>query len=223
MRRSIQHLLVVAAGTITFAVAGNAQAEATGKRFRHADRNKDGHISGRELRKEKRFEKVNRAKVDTPKEAKADRNKDGIVGPKEARRSAARDYLKDRSEVDKKWEAKADRDDDGVVDGKELRTFRKHRLDKNSDGKVDATERRAFWQNRKTKVNTPIEKRYDEDGNGYLSRKEAGELLRDRLRVINTHGKAKVNTDLEREFDADGDGIINKDEAQAIRDAIAAD
>jgi len=223
MRQDIKHILVVAAGTIAFAVSGNAQAEAAGKRFRHADRNNDGRISGQELRKERRFEKNLRAKVDTPKEAKADTNNDGVVGPKEARRSTARDYLKDKSEVDKKWEAKADRNDDGVVDGKELGAFRKHRLDKNNDGKVDATERHAFWRNWKAKVNTPIEKKYDEDGNGHLSREEAGELLRDRLRVINTHGRAKVNTDLEREFDADGDGVINKDEAQVIRDAITAD
>ena len=46
-------------------------------------------------------------------------------------------------------------------------------------------------------------------------------MLRDRLRVINTHGRARVNTALESSYDADGDGIIDRDEARAIRDALA--
>ena len=45
-------------------------------------------------------------------------------------------------------------------------------------------------------------------------------MLRDRLRVINTHGKAKVDGDVEREFDANDDGIIDRSEAATMKDAV---
>ena len=119
-----------------------------------------------------------------------------------------------------KWEKKADVDGDGKVSAKELRTHHRTVMDKDGNGKIDAKERRMFWLKKKSKVNTAYEKKYDADGDGYISGDEAKELLRDRLRVINTHGRAIVNTDLEREYDANGDGIIDKEEAKAIKDAI---
>ena len=67
---------------------------------------------------------------------------------------------------------------------------------------------------------TSVEKKYDANGNGYLSPVEAKELLKDRLRLVRTHGRAKVNTPLEREFDANNDGIIDRKEAEAIKEAI---
>ena len=92
-------------------------------------------------------------------------------------------------------------------------------MDHNGDGKVDKKERKRYWAKHKAKVNTDLEEKYDADGDGYLSKSEAKEMLKDRLRVINTHGRAKVNTELEAEFDADGDGIISRHEAKAMRDA----
>ena len=69
-------------------------------------------------------------------------------------------------------------------------------------------------------MNTDLERKYDADGDGYLEWAEGRELLRDRLRVVETDGRAVVNTDTEREFDADGDGVIDRDEAAAIREVL---
>jgi hypothetical protein len=65
-----------------------------------------------------------------------------------------------------------------------------------------------------------MEKKYDADGDGWLTGDEAKEYMKDRLRLIHTNGRAKVDTDIEKEFDANGDGIIDRSEAQAIRDAL---
>ncbi|MDP7247959.1 MAG: hypothetical protein QGF00_00010 [Planctomycetota bacterium] len=142
------------------------------------------------------------SKVDTRREAKADTNNNGTVGPKERAKARSKHYLKNNSEVDKKWEARADKNNDGTVGGRELANARKH-----------------LWKSNH-KVNTSVEKKYDANGNGYLSPVEAKELLKDRLRLVRTHGRAKVNTPLEREFDANKDGIIDRKEAEAIKDAI---
>ena len=190
------------------------------RKIKHADKNKDGRISAKEYHKEKKFEKRVKSKVNKPWEAKADKNKDGYVGPKEAHVAKTKKYLKTKSAVDTKWEKKADSDGDGRVSAKELRSHHLTVMDKDGNGKIDAKERRVFWLKKKSKVNTVYEKKYDADGNGYITGDEAKELLRDRLRIINTHGRAIVNTDLEREYDANGDGVIDKEEAKAIRDAV---
>jgi len=215
----------IAAGALFLAAIGNAQAGPAkpGNKVKHADKNKDGRISAKELKKEREFERKQRSKVDKPWEEKADKNDDGVVDRKEIHQHQTKEYLKDRSDVDKKWEEKADRNDDGKVDAKELHGHRKHVMDKNNDGKVDSTERKAFWVHRRSKVNTGLEKKYDADGDGYVSPEEGREMLKDRLRIINTHGRAKVDSALEKDFDADGDGVIDKDEAAAIRDALEDD
>ena len=190
------------------------------KKFKHADKNKDGRIDAKEYHKEKKFEKRVKSKVDKPWEAKADKNEDGYVSPKEAHISHTKKYLETKSAVDTKWEKKADTDGDGKVSAKELRTHHLTVLDKNGNGKIDAKERHMFWLKKKSKVNTAYEKKYDADGNGYNGGDEAKEMLRDRLRVINTHGKAIVNSSLECEYDANHDSIIDREEAKAMMDAI---
>lgn len=128
---------------------------------------------------------------------RVDKNNDGRIGPHEA--VAAHRAARARAEVDTPREARADLNGDGVVQPREA-----HRA----------------WHFRRARVNTPLEEKYDADGNGFLSFAESRELIKDRLRVINTHGRAKVNTPLEKEFDADGDGVINRAEAEAIRAAF---
>ena len=106
------------------------------------------------------------------------------------------------------------------MSGKEYKTFRNTQMDKDGSGAVSKAERTSYWKMRKSRANTDREKQYDADGNGYLNGDEALAMLRDRLRVINTHGKAKVDGDLEREFDVNDDGIIDRDEAAAMKDAV---
>jgi len=189
-------------------------------RFKHADRNKDGKVTVRELKKEKQWERKKKSEVNTKWEAKADTNDDGVVQPGEAHKAKTIAYIKNKSDVNRKWEAKADTDKNGKVSAKELRAYHHAVMDKNGDGKIDKKERTAYWTQRKAKVNTEVEKKYDINSNGYIDGDEAKEMLRDRLRIINTHGRAKVNTDLEREYDANNDGVIDKEEAAAIKDAL---
>ncbi len=117
----------------------------------------------------------------------------------------------------------------GVVAGASLcgaaprRGARFRHADRNKDGRIgprEAVAEKRFERKVKSKVNTPAEKAHDTDGDGWINGEEAKEMLRDRLRIINTHGRARVNTPLEAEFDADGDGVIDREEAQAIRDAV---
>jgi len=157
-----------------------------------------------------------KAKVNTPWEAKADKNKDGIVEPKEAQKAA----IIAKSKVNRPWEAMADANHDGHVSAAELKAYRFGLIDANHDGVIDALERKNFWLAKKYAVNTPLEKKYDANGDGFLTGDEAVEYLKDRIRVISTDGKAIANTPLEQEFDADGDGVISAEEADAIKDAI---
>lgn len=163
-----------------------------------------------------------RAKVNTPREARADKNKDGHIDPAEAKFIKRDAYLRNRSDVDRPWEKDADKNDDGKVDAVELRAFHISKLDANGDGHVDPAERRLYWTKKWRVVDTAIEKKYDKDGDGFLDWTEAREMLKDRLVLIQTDGKAKVDTDIELEFDANGDGVIDKAEAPALRAAIEA-
>lgn len=202
--------------TVTFGLLTGLSLQAAPK----ADQNRDGRVDRHEVKQAVKVHHKAKAVVDTPREAAADKNKDGVVGPRENAAARREAYLENRSSVDKPWEQRADANGDGKVDGTELKGFWRARLDKNGDGLVDATERRAHWIAWKSKVNTPAEKAHDADGDGFLSGEEARAFLRDRLRLIMTHGRAQVDTELERQFDANGDGILDATEAAALRDAI---
>jgi hypothetical protein len=179
-------------------------------RARHADKNKDGVVGPRERAIESR--------VNTPAEARMDRNNNGRVDPIEAQK--ARDALKEASKVNRPWEAKADQNHDGRVDAVELRQFHLTVLDANGDGKVDVTERQTYWIQRKMKVNTPAEVKYDANGDGVLTGDEARDYIKDRLLLIRTEGRAKVSNPLEAEYDADNDGILQPTEAEIMKEAV---
>ena len=154
-------------------------------RAAHADKNRDGVVTRRELIKEKRFEHNQKAKVDT------------------------------------KWEKKADLDHDGKVEWQEYRVFRRDIIDVNNNGIIEPAERIAFWKNRRAVVNTPLEKKHDLNGDGYITWNEARELLKDIHTIIRTHGKARVDSLIEQEFDINKDGVIDGAEADALLAAIS--
>lgn len=100
--------------------------------------------------------------------------------------------------------------------------------DKNKDGTVDKKEwkmEKKWEQTQKRKrndaqVNTALESKYDEDGDGLLTGSERTEYLKSRYSLIQSNGKAKVDSELEEEYDTDGDGIIDINEAQALKEDL---
>ena len=199
----------------------NAEAGRFVQKRKHADKNKDGKVTAREWRREKRQECKEKSKVDSPREKKDDTDNNGRVDRNEAAKARARCYLRRRSTTDRAWEKEADENSDGKVDGKELQTYRKSKLDTDDNGEITAAERRAYWLKKKAVVNTKTEKKYDKDKDGYLTGEEAREMMKDMLRIVNTKGKAKVNTDIEREFDVNNDSVIDRKEAKALRKALS--
>lgn len=176
----------IAACLITVASVLNAQSAPPppAVRLQHADKNNDGVVTPREMRKELRFEQTHESVVNTP------------------------------------WEKKADANGDGRVEPAEMRMYRTQVIDVDHDGKITVEERRAYYASWKRVVNTPVEKKYDANGDGYLEWPEAKKLLQDRLTIINTDGKALVNTDIEHEFDDNGDGVIDASEAVQLKEVL---
>lgn len=121
----------------------------------------------------KRSQVRRKSRVNTKWEKHADKNEDGRVDRKEAK-DAKEEYLEKRSEVDRKWEERADRNDDGTIDENELKD----------------------WRNfKKRKVNNSIEKKYDADGDGFISKEEAKTMYENRKEWLEENRKAKEATE----------------------------
>ena len=147
-------------------------------------------------------------RVVRPPKRVVDRNKDGVVGPRE--RAIARHKTK----------RYLDKNRDGVVGPKE-KAIAAHKakryLDRNKDGKIDRHERRLAWRKHRRKVNTPLEKRFDADGNGWIGPAEARKMLHAKWGIVKRNGRAKVDTEIEKEYDANGDGWIDRKEAVQLK------
>jgi hypothetical protein len=100
----------------------------------------------------------------------------------------------------------ADRNDDGKVDRKEMKMERRFE-----------TEKRSSWHQTKSAVNTPVEHKYDANGDGVLEPAEAKQMLQDKHTLISTQGKAKVDSALEARYDTNKDGVIDSSEAGALQ------
>jgi hypothetical protein len=214
--------LVIVSSMLLVTSMSPANPPPPGARARHADRNRDGVVTPREIRGERNWEHAQKAKVDTPWEARADRNQDGVVEPREAARMNSIHYFRNCSLVDRPWEAAADINKDGRVDRSELHLYHQAKLDADHDGVISLEERRVYWIHKNAVVNTPEERRYDTNKDGYLSWQEGREMLKDRLIIINTDGRAVVTNELEFEFDANKDGVIDREEAKRLKDVLAA-
>lgn len=202
------------------ATAGHA-APPHAARARHADRNHDGVTTPREIKAEHRWEQKHKAKVNTPWEARADKDNDGVVEPREAAKLNSAHYIRNASVVDRPWEATADANNDGRVDRAELHSYHLGIMDADHNGTISPAERKLHWSKKHAVVNTPVEKKYDTNGDGYLSWEEGREMLKDRLAIIRTNGRAIVNNELEMEFDANKDGVIDSTEAASLKEAVA--
>ncbi len=207
----------------TALIAASTQASPPhATRVRHADRNHDGVTTPREIKAEHKWERRQKAKVNTPWEARADKDNDGVVEPKEAARMNSSHYMRNASVVDRPWEATADANKDGRVDRAELHTYHLGVMDADHNGVITPAERKIHWAGKHAVVNTAAEKKYDTNGDGYLSWEEGREMLKDRVAIIQTHGRAIVNNELEMEFDTNKDGVIDRTEAAQLKDALSA-
>lgn len=149
-------------------------------RLQHADRNSDGVVTPREMKKEVQFEKKHDAVVNTPREKRADANGDGKVEPAEFRA-----YRLQVIDVDK----------DGTITVEERRAYygswkrvvntdAEKKYDANGDGYLEWPEARKFLQDRltiintdgKAIVNTDIERDFDDNGDGVIDAIEAADL-----------------------------------------------
>jgi len=152
----------------------------------------------------------------------ADRNKDGTVDSKEMRMEKEWEQ-RQRSKVNNWWEKRADTNNDGKVDAGELAAWKKlekERIDLNNDGVIDAKEKRLSWRHARSRVNTPLESKYDKNSNGWLEPDEVKAMLRDKHELIKTSGKAKVDTEVEKEYDKNKDGVIDANEAKDLKDDV---
>jgi len=150
----------------------------------------------------------------------ADRNKDAVVDEKEMHMEKKWEQ-KQRAKPNTWWEKRADTNNDGKVDTNELSAWKKlekERIDLNNDGVIDAKERRLCWRHARSRVNTPLEKKYDANADGWLEPTEVKEMLKDKYELIKTHGKAKVDTELEQNYDTNKDGIIDAKEADTLKE-----
>jgi Ca2+-binding EF-hand superfamily protein len=215
MKTRLAHLALFLMVFALFPLAAGAENPGAAKRKAHADLNKDGTVGPREMKMEKKWEKDQKARVNKKWEAKADTDKDGVV-----ERGEARAFFRKKSVVDRPWEAKADANNDGRLDLKELHLYHKKEMDKDGNGVVTPDERSAYWNSVRAVVNTKLEKRFDKNGDGYLSWDEGKEMLKYRHQIAITKGRAVVNNDVEVEFDANNDGIIDKTEAPALLNAL---
>jgi len=178
-------------------------------KFKHADRNKDGVIDRKEMHMEKEWEHRQRVR-----EAEAGGNVTQTENELRHRQ---------RSRVNTWWEKRADTNNDGVVDSNELSAWKKlekERIDLNNDGVIDAKERRLCWRHARSKVNKPIEAKYDKNSNGWLEPDEVKAMLRDKQQMIKTGGKAKVDTAVEEEYDKNKDGVIDANEAGDLKEDL---
>ena len=100
--------------------AAPGKAKVDTKWEKKADKNRDGIVDPKEMRRRRQAIKKGKSEVDTGWEKKADKNQDGIIDAKELENWRQRDK-KRKSKVDTRWEKKADKNRDGIVDAKELR------------------------------------------------------------------------------------------------------
>ncbi len=159
-----------------------------------------------------------------------DKNKDNVIDKKEwhmkkkeVKEKSIENKNKNKDRVHSWWKSRADVNMDGVVDEKELAAWKKlqkERIDLDGDGKISAKERRLCWRHARSKVNNPLEKEYDENGDGWLQPEEVKKFLQARHELRMTKGNAKVDSELEEEYDTNNDGILDTDELKVLKDDL---
>jgi len=122
------------------------------------------------------------------------------------------------------WEQRADTNKDGHVDTGELSAWKelqKEHIDLNNDGVIDAKEKRLCWLHARSRVNTELEQKFDENNDGWLDPEEARKLLFRRVDAIfASNGKSPIKSALEEAYDTNNDGVIDLEELKTLREDL---
>lgn len=152
----------------------------------------------------------------------ADRNRNGSIDQTEWRKEKQWQE-RQRSKGTNWWKEQADSDKDGAVSAEERLRWKeqeRQRLDLNNDGVIDAKEKGLSWRHGRAKVNTPLEKQYDANNDGFLQAEEAKAFLKARQEIIATAGKAKVDSPWEKKYDENNDNIIDQNEVEKMKEDL---
>ncbi|MEB3187492.1 MAG: EF-hand domain-containing protein [bacterium] len=188
---------------------GGQKADLDLRAFQRLDTNKDGKLTGSEIRK---------------RQAGFDKNGDKVVTQEEFKMS--RNGERAKATFDK-----GDRNKDGVLTGQEI-SARVKGADENGDGVVTRGELRRFQNRGPNAVSADARfKAFDQNGDGVLTGNEAANAKWAKGLDANTDGKITLDEFKEvrarqgleakfKEFDQDGDGFLAGKNIQA--DVLAA-
>jgi len=162
--------------------AGPVQAA----KFKHADKNKDGELSKREMKMEKNWEQKQHSNVNTWWENRADTNSDGKVDNTEL--ASWKQLERDRIDLN----------NDGTIDAKERRLSWRHarcrvsndiekKYDADSDGWLQPEEVKQMLRAKyaivrtsgAAKVDSELEREYDTNSDGVIEQAEAALMSED--------------------------------------------
>jgi hypothetical protein len=183
-----------------------------------ADRNGPPGRAADDARKAKERERDQR-RVEKERE-RHDLDGDGKVDAMEAEAAKNPWYRERGLKLDRPWESHADGDADGKLSAAELYAFKKEMLDDDQDGVLSSDDYRRFFKRVRSLVQTPREKRFDRNGDGFLDGDEIPAMLKDRLSSLKGVPKRPVESKFDRLFDSNVDGNLSSDEAGALELAI---
>lgn len=86
------------------------------------------------------------------------------------------------------------------------------------DSYSDEENKWMHWQ--PTKATTPIEIKYDKNGNGWIEPIERREMLKDTIAQVKEKGTAKVESPIQAQYDKNKNGVIDVIEVKMIQPDI---
>ncbi|MBM4155816.1 MAG: hypothetical protein FJ221_12425 [Lentisphaerae bacterium] len=193
-------------------------AVAAGPRAVHAAADRKPPSEAEKARMERQKEKDAR-RAEKERE-RVDLNHDGIVDASEAEASKNSWYREQGLRLDGSWEALADTDKDGKLSAAEMYEFKKSLLDDDKDGSLSPDDYRRFLKRVRSLVQTPRERGFDRNKDGFLEGGEVLAMLRDRLSGLRGTARRPVESKFDRLFDSNVDGHLSSDESGAIELAI---
>ena len=113
---------------LVFVLVFTVSASAKGKKFKHADKNKDGVVDKKEWKMQKKWEHRQRSRVNNKFERKYDADGDGWLEPSEAKKLLEDKWqlikTEGKAKVDCPIEAEYDINSNGIIDYEEAQAMK---------------------------------------------------------------------------------------------------